>query len=66
MILDVTGIKLIPGSCGKECPGSWEFAGFDCCCDECDYMQCCLETYCPKECLTCGDRDCPHSPFCKE
>ena len=39
MIIDVSGIKLIPGNRGKECPGSWEFADWDCCCDECDYIK---------------------------
>lgn len=66
MIVDVTGTALIPGNHGKACPGSWEHAGWDCCCDECGYMMCCMEAHDPKECLTCSDRDCPHSPNCTE
>lgn len=61
MIKDATGIVLIPGNCGTDCPGSWEYAGLDCCCDECDYMLCCLENHNPKDCLTCCDKDCPRS-----
>ena len=26
MIIDVTGLVLIPGNCGNDCPGSWEYA----------------------------------------
>ena len=66
MIVDVTGIILIPGNRGNECPGSWEYAGLDCCCDECDYMLCCMESHDPKDCLTCNDKDCPRSPNCME
>jgi hypothetical protein len=62
MISDITGIVLIPGNCGKDCPGSWELAGYDCCCDECDYMLCCLESHDAQECLKCSDRECPRSP----
>ena len=66
MIIDITGIALIPGNCGKDCPGNWEFAGLDCCCEECDYMMCCLEDHDPAECLTCRDSACPHSPNCRD
>jgi len=61
MIIDITGIKLMPGNGGKECPGSWKFAGDNCCCDGCDYMLCCLDTHDSKECVTCMDKYCPHS-----
>ena len=44
MIIDVTGTILIPGNCGSDCPGC---SGWNCCCDECDYMLCCLETHDP-------------------
>ena len=64
MIIDITGIELVPGKCGDECPGSWEFAGLDCCCDECDYMRCCQEDHDPGECRTCVDKDCPRPPNC--
>lgn len=66
MIIDANGIILIPGDCGKNCPGSWEFAGLDCCCNECDYMMCCMKTHNSEECITCNDKDCPHSPNYKE
>ena len=62
MIIDTTGIILIPGNGGKDCPGSWEFAGLNCCCDECDYMMCCLETHNREKCYACKDRDCPRAP----
>ena len=66
MIIDVTGIPLVPGNYGNDCPGSWEHAGLNCCCDECDYMMCCLETHDPMECETCEDKECPRSPKCNE
>ena len=40
MIVDVTGIVLIPGNGGRDCPGNGETG--ECCCDECDYMIKCL------------------------
>ena len=66
MIIDVTGLMLIPGNRGNDCPGNWKFAGLNCCCDECDYMLCCMESHDLKECLTCGDNFCPRSPSCTE
>ncbi len=61
MIIDVSGIVLVPGKCGEDCPGSWENAGMDCCCDECDYLMCCLESHDPMECMICEDQECPRS-----
>ena len=66
MIIDVTGIPLVPGNWGKDCPGSWEYAGLNCCCDECDYMLCCLGTHNQAECVVCDDRYCPRSPKCND
>ncbi len=66
MIIDVTGIPLIPGNCGKDCPGSWEYAGLNCCCDECDYIMCCQDAHTAEECQICSDQHCPHSPHCSE
>lgn len=43
MITDATGITLIPGNKGMDCPGNGKNAGLNCCCNECDYMMCCLE-----------------------
>lgn len=67
MIIDITGTILIPGNLGKDCPGNGETKDkngnlIECCCDECDYMLCCLETHDKKSCETCDDTECPHSP----
>ena len=48
MIIDVTGIVLTPGNGGKDCLGDGEHTDekgnrIECCCDECDYLQYCLE-----------------------
>ena len=64
MIIDVTGVQLIPGNGGADCPGNGERVGdngkiIECCCDECDYMLCCYEDM---PCADCVDPDCPHSP----
>ena len=63
MIIDVTGVELIPGNGGKNCPGNGEHIDeygvpIECCCDECDYMLCCYEG-----CLgaVCDDPACPHA-----
>jgi len=66
MIVDVTGVVLIPGEGGKNCPGNgrtYDEKGkkIECCCDECDYMQCCFPEYSIQDCLSCEDPDCPHS-----
>ena len=61
MIIDVTGIELIPGNCGNQCPGSWELAGLNCCCNECDYVMCCQENHDMADCRKCTDPDCPHA-----
>ena len=59
MIIDVTGTVLIPGNLGKDCPGNGTNSGAECCCDECDYMMCCLQTHDKTACLECKDQDCP-------
>ena len=64
MILDVTGIQLIPGNMGKDCPGNGNHLDekglpIECCCDECDYYLCCLESHTQEDCKNCFDRDCP-------
>ena len=59
MIIDVTGVLLIPGNFGNHCPGNGEHPEFEYCCDECDYMACCFEMTNALQCLTCPDRDCP-------
>ena len=62
MITDVTGIILIPGNQGENCPGNGANPAIECCCDECDYMLCCLEDDGSDRCIQCRDRECPHSP----
>ncbi len=51
MLIDVTGIVLTPGNNGENCLGNGGHFDNDdnlieCCCDECDYMLCCLEGSC--------------------
>ena len=60
MIIDVTETMLIPGNHGKDCPGNGDNPDIECCCDECDYMMCCLETYHMERCADCHDKYCPH------
>ena len=61
MIIDVTGTILIPGNGGKDCPGNGEYPDIECCCDECDYMLCCLGAEGFDNCDTCKDQNCPKS-----
>lgn len=67
MIIDITGTILIPGNLGKDCPGNGltkDGKGniIECCCDECDYLMCCLDTHDGKSCVYCDDTGCPRSP----
>jgi len=48
MLTDATGIELIPGNGGNECPGNGRYRDIngillECCCDECDFMQLCFD-----------------------
>lgn len=61
MIIDITGIPLIPGNHGKDCPGNGINPTIECCCDECDYMLCCIDLKHPEQCAFCEDRNCPRS-----
>lgn len=45
-VIDITGIELTPGAPGV-CLGNGE-QGFDCCCDECDYLLLCFPEFDPK------------------
>ena len=59
MIIDITGIELTPGNGGKDCLGNGEHVDekgnlIECCCDECDYLICCLEGY-PQKTDTVGN-----------
>lgn len=62
MIIDITGVELIPGNGGKDCPGNGACVDEDgrpieCCCDECDYMLCCYDGCVGAQC---DDLYCPH------
>ena len=59
MIIDITGTVLTPGNGGKDCLGNGMQKDIPCCCDECDYMQCCLLDRKQEDCFRCGDKDCP-------
>ena len=61
MIVDITGTILTPGNLGADCLGNGTHKDIDCCCDECDYMMCCIESHNPKECLSCMDKKCPRN-----
>ena len=61
VIIDVTGIILMPGNQGKDCPGNGANPAIECCCDECDYMLCCFDTEYPGQCNTCKDCYCPRA-----
>ena len=72
MIIDITGIELTPGNGGKDCKGNGNF--YECCCDECDYMLCCIDEnwdvsdyvdlekiHSEQDCKTCTDTECPRN-----
>lgn len=66
MIIDITGIELTPGNNGDDCLGNGEHYDengelLECCCDECDYMQCCLFGDVSAKCKFCSDIHCPRS-----
>lgn len=66
MIIDVTGIELTPGNHGIDCLGNGEHIDIngeliECCCDECDYMLCCIEDVSDSNCNECDDLFCPRS-----
>ena len=60
MIIDITGIELIPGNGGKDCPGNGEH-GYECCCDECNYLCCCTEHFRKMPCNECVHTECPRN-----
>lgn len=66
MIIDISGIELLPGKRGSDCLGNGEhFDEFgnkiECCCDECDYMLCCFGKQSKKVCDNCTDTECPRA-----
>lgn len=70
MIKDVSGIELIPGNMGKNCPGNGNYFNdlgeIIICCDECDYLICCSDANNKKNCRRCNDTNCPHSRMNKK
>ena len=58
MIVDVSGIELTPGNHGRDCAGNGE-ANAECCCDECNYLLCCLTLQWKENCNLCEDAECP-------
>lgn len=66
MIMDASGIELKPGNGGKDCPGNGKHTDpygdiIECCCDECDYLMCCMDDYNMNECMGCTEQDCLHA-----
>ena len=61
MIVDVSGVILTPGNGGEDCNGNGKHFDekgilIECCCDECDYLFCCVN-----RCEYCDDIQCPNS-----
>lgn len=50
MVIDITGTILTPGNLGKDCMGNRQHPETECCCEECDYMLCCLENHTSADC----------------
>ena len=61
LITDVTGVMLIPGNQGNDCPGNGTNPNIECCCDECDYMLCCYHAMPVNLCNECKDYNCPRA-----
>ena len=71
MIIDDSGVILIPGNGGRDCPGNGTFCDengqpIESCCDECDYGLCCYAPWYGNPCEECDDLHCPHSPQRRE
>lgn len=52
-----TETEIMPGNLGKDCHGNGKT--IECCCDECEYLQCCIDEEYPHECADCPDKYCP-------
>lgn len=63
MIIDITKIELNPGNLGRDCLGNGLHKDIECCCEECDYLMCCVKTHSPEECTFCLDTKCPRKKF---
>ncbi len=65
-IIDITGTVLTPGNSGINCRGNgehfdWLGNPIEACCDECDYLLCCIESYPSNACQNCTDQMYPRS-----
>lgn len=70
VIIDVSGIVLTPGNCGRDCLGNGEHYDkknrlIECCCNECDFAVCCLESHNDSECINCNIIQCPRAEKAK-
>ena len=70
MIIDITGIELTPGNRRIDCLGNGKHTDckgnlIECCCDECDYMMCCLAIHSREMYEHCSDADCPRKKATK-
>ncbi len=68
IFVDITGIILTPGNCGKDCNGNGRHTTIfgkeiECCCDECSYMMNCLISPSPDKCSKCTEENCPYFPI---
>ena len=68
MLIDVTGTEITPGNGGKDCLGNGEHfyesgEWVECCCEECDYMMCCVEFTSVRICLRCKELNCPRKIY---
>ena len=62
VVIDVYGIELTPGNGGENCKGNGNYFDeqgnrIECCCDECDYLICCVSE--KLDCDECTDNNCP-------
>ena len=51
-------IELFAGNFGKDCLGNGSH-GYEICCDECDWLMCCIDKDYPGQCAECECADCP-------
>lgn len=64
MIIDITGIIITPGNFGEDCLGNGKHINgvgkiIECCCDECDYLLCCIDEDLSQACAKCEHAICP-------
>ena len=64
IIIGSSGYKLTPGNNGESCICNGKSKNIfgrkiESCCDECDYLMCCLPEEYAKSCENCSDGSCP-------